>query len=80
MNFMGGINGIEHNGVTYTINGEGHVIQMRGNKWVIDGVQMTMDEMIANGIATKEGESADGKVINIIVNGDVERIEGNVNL
>lgn len=42
--------------------------------------RMTMDEMIAKGIATKEGERADGKNINIIVNGDVERIDGHVNL
>ena len=41
---------------------------------------LTMDEMIAKGIATKEGERADGKNINIIVNGDVERIDGHVNL
>lgn len=80
MNFMGGINNIDHNGVNYTINGRGHLIQMINDKWVIDGVQMTMDEMIAKGIATKEGERADGKNINIIVNGDVERIDGNVNL
>ena len=80
MNFMGGINNIDHNGVNYTINAKGHVIQMIGDKWIVDGVEMTMDEMIAKGIATKEGERADGKVINIIVNGDVERIDGNVNL
>ena len=72
MNFMGGINNIDHNGVNYTINGRGHLIQMINDKWVIDGVQMTMDEMIAKGIATKEGERADGKNINIIVNGDVD--------
>lgn len=64
----------------YTIHCEGHTVQMINDKWIIDGVQMTMDEMIAKGIATKEGDSRGGKTTNIVVNGNVECIDGNINM
>ncbi len=75
---MGGYTSLEQNGVTYSINGKGHIIQMAGDNWIVDGVTMTIAEMVAKGIATKDGDRAEGKAVTIIVNGDVERIEGNL--
>ncbi len=52
-NFFGGATSLEQDGATYIINGKGHVFQMAGNRWIVDGVAMTIDEMVTKGIATK---------------------------
>lgn len=80
MKIVNNFTGRNNHVANYTIHCEGHTVQMINDKWIIDGVQMTMDEMIAKGIATKEGDSRGGKTTNIVVNGNVERIDGNINM
>lgn len=74
-NFMGGNTNLEQNGVTYSINGKGHIIQMAGDNWIVDGEPMTIDEMVAKGIAAKDGDRAEGKAVTIIVNGNVRKLQ-----
>lgn len=77
MNFYSTVD-TELNGVKYTIDGRKHAVVMVDDKWMIDGREMTLEEMVKEGIATREGETAGAQTLTVLVNGNVERIEGMV--
>lgn len=62
-------------GKSITICG-GHSVSIDGDVFIVDGKKMTIDEMVANGIATYDGKSKDDKTLEITINGDVKSING----
>lgn len=62
-------------GKAITICG-GHSVSIVDGAFIVDGKKMTIEEMVANGVATYGGKAKDEKTLEVTINGDVKSING----